>query len=85
MVLIPLVSVRRTEQENRFPLVASIDSEIVLVNSDNGMPWINLTHPNQTEIGEIRLTIQVAFRELGQLSAVPIAVECDPQHLVMQQ
>src|ERR1019366_9491372 len=52
----------RAEHGDRFPLVAAIDSEIVLVNRDYGVPWIQLAHPNQTKIGEIGLTVLVALR-----------------------
>jgi hypothetical protein len=41
-------------------------------------------HSDQTKIGEIGLTVQVAFGELRQLSQVPMASECDPQQFVQQ-
>jgi hypothetical protein len=93
--LIPFVAAPRTEHGNRFPLVAPLSSEIVLLNGGNGMPWINLAHLDQTSSrsnlipikqrsARSGLTVPVAFGELRQLSQVAMAIECDPQQFVLQ-
>ena len=75
---------RRAKQGDRFPFVSAIDTEIVLVHRDYGVSWIKLAHPNQTDISEVGLTLPVAFREFRQLLDIPMAVERDPQHFVLQ-
>src|SRR3984957_4944440 len=72
-------------QRDRLPLVTPINSKIILVHGDDGMPRIELAHPNQAKIGQVGLSILIAFRDFRQVLEVSIAIKRDPQHFVFDQ
>src|SRR5271167_844416 len=76
---------RRAEDGNGLPFVPAVDSEVTLIHREDGVPWIKLAHANKTEIGEVRLALPVAFRKFRELLDIPIAVERESQHFVLQQ
>ena len=48
----------RRDEGNLVVLVAAVDPEVLTIDGDDRVPWIQLAHSNQTEIGKIRLTIR---------------------------
>ena len=58
----------RAEDGYRLPLIAAIDSKVSSVDGDYSVLWVQLAHPHQAQIGQIRFTIGVALRQAGELN-----------------
>lgn len=66
-----------TNNRNHFPLVASIDAEILTIDCQDAVPGIELAHANQTQIRKVRLSIGVAVGERRKLLEMAEAIERD--------
>lgn len=67
--------IRRTNEGERLALVSSVDAEVLLVDGQDEMPGMNLTHSNQAQICEVRTPVGIALRQCGELRDVFQAVE----------
>lgn len=67
--------VRRRNKRNRVAFVASIDSKIGTIYSDDAVLWKKLAHANQAKIGEVGLAVTVALRKCSQLRQVIVAIK----------
>ena len=65
----------RADEGNRLALVAAIDAEVFPVRGDHRVMRVKLTHADQTQIGQIRPAIGVAFGQAGQMREVLAAVK----------
>lgn len=74
-----------TDGRNDLALVPPVDSEIVFVHRDHRMTGIKFTHADQTQVGQVRLTILVAPGEVTELVKVADTIECNPKHFILHQ
>lgn len=66
---------RGTNQWDCLALVAPVDSKIGLVRRDHAVPGMQLTHADETEIGQIGLPVGVPRGQSRQLTTVLLEVE----------
>src|SRR5204863_7902347 len=66
----------RADQRNHLAFVPAVNAK-VLIHRDDTMIRIQLAHPDQTKIGQIRLVIGVALGECRQLRQMIVQIKRD--------
>ena len=63
----PSRSLRRIDKGDCFALVPSVDTKILVIDSDNAVAWIKLAHADEAKVSEIGLAVGIAARENRKL------------------
>jgi hypothetical protein len=63
----PSRSLRRIDKGDCFALVPSVDTKILVIDSDNAVAWIELAHADEAKVSEIGLAVGIAARENRKL------------------
>lgn len=64
-------------QWNHLALVAAVDPEVSAIHGDDAVARIQLAHPDETEIRQIRLAVLITFCQGGQLRQMVVDDEGD--------
>src|SRR5579864_109194 len=75
---------RRTEQWNRFALVAAVNSKVFLVGGDHYVSRIEFAHADQTKICQVRTTVGVTLGKFAQMLQLLGNLERDLQQSIRQ-
>jgi hypothetical protein len=65
----------RADYGDDFAFVPSVNSEVLSIHSENAQARIKLTQANQTEIGQVRISIGVASSQSLELRPMFPAIE----------
>src|SRR5580700_10890779 len=74
----------RTEQRNGFALIAAINAKII-VDGNYGVTREEFAHPDEAKIGQVRLSIRIANREIVKMLNVLSTIERHPEHAACDQ
>lgn len=69
--------VPRGDQGNAFAFVAPVNPKIC-INRNDRVLWVKFAHPDQAQIGKIRLTILVTHGEFFDLTEILLQIEDKP-------
>ena len=75
----------RAQDRNRFPLVAAINSKILLAGRYDRVLRVKLTHSDDTQIRQVRPLVLVPLGKLRQPGRIFGDVEFHLQHLIDYQ
>ena len=64
-------------ERNHFAFVSPIDAKI-FVHGDETVFWMQLAHPNETEIGQVRFAILVTLCQKSQVSELIVTDKIQP-------
>jgi hypothetical protein len=84
MVLLSVSFPRRTKDRDRLALIAPVDAEILFVDREHNMPWVQLAHPDDTKVGEIGLAVCITQGEVSQVLQVALAVKRNTHNPIAQ-
>src|SRR5438477_303231 len=64
-------------ERNYFAFVSPVDAKI-FVDRDDAVFWVQLAHPNETEIGQVRFAILVTLSQTSQMSEMIVTDKIQP-------
>jgi hypothetical protein len=79
----PLLA-RRADHRNGIALVAAVNSKIT-IDSDDAMFEVHLAQPNQAQVGKIRFSVCIAFRQSLKLRQMIVAIEGERHQLLIDE
>ena len=62
-----LAGVGRTQQRNRLSLISPIPAKVAFIHRNYRMARVEFAHPNEAQIGEIRVPVGIAVCQFTQL------------------
>ena len=65
------------DQRDDLAFVATVDPEVVTIHGDHAVPRIQLAHPDEAEVGQIRRAVVISLRETCQLRQMVLDLERD--------
>jgi hypothetical protein len=80
-----LVRRRGAYQWNRIPFVAAINAKVSPIRRNHRMAGVQFAHPDQAQIGQIRMAVAISLGEFLQLIHVLETVESQSKHLALHQ
>jgi hypothetical protein len=68
------------DKRDYFALVAAINAK-VFVDGKDAVLRMQLAHPDEAEVGQVRFAIAIAFGQGSQLGQVVVAIEGEPDQI----